>query len=302
MENFTLGKAALNLSLNLTRNVARPPVPYAGVPFSWKLISSIILVTGCIGNILTIFSIFRDKNLKTPTYILIACMAIADLSAIIVRFIILTWNVFLPDVLPNPVEFSLTSAAVGMVVVQSSCLHVVLFAYVRYALLVHPLWSRFAITSVRVVYASLAVWALSFFLGILYGLFGLFITEEFDILVLEIIYISYLIAATMVPIAILHLLKIYHLKKSRTHECTMITKRMTLISGIVIFVQIITMVPVTVKVIVLLAKGFAPDTSDVTDLIVHLMLSVGNSINPVIYFLMSKPQNRHWSRFHLCFS
>jgi hypothetical protein len=223
------------------------------------------------------------------------------LSAIIVRFIILLWNVFLPDVLPMPQEFELISAGVGMVVVQSSCLHVVLFAYVRYALLVHPLWSRFAITSERVVYASMAVWAVSLVLGTLYGIFGLIITRKFDILILEIVYISYLIAATMIPIAILHVLKIHRLKKSRTHECTLITKRMTLISGVVILVQIVTMVPVAVKVIVLLYQGM-PTNSDVTDLIVHLMLSVGNSINPVIYFMMSKPQKRHWSRFHLCFS
>ncbi|XP_055998674.1 neuromedin-U receptor 2-like [Ostrea edulis] len=301
MESDTIGKATLNLTLNLTKNFSGSLKSPPKVPFTWKLISSIILVTGCVGNVLTIFSIFRDKNLKTPTYILIACMAIADLSAIIVRFIILLWNVFLPDVLPMPEEFELISAGVGMVVVQSSCLHVVLFAYVRYTLLVHPLWSRFAITSERVVYASLAVWGLSFFLGTLYGMFGLVITKEFDILVLEIVYISYLITATMIPIAILHVLKIHRLKKSRTHECTMITKRMTLISGIVILVQIAAMVPVAVKVIVLLFQGM-PNNSDVTDLIVHLMLSVGNSINPVIYFMMSKPQQRHWSRFHLCFS
>lgn len=301
MRNNTL-EQLLNATLNLTEDLAKTHGSAPVVPFSWKLISSIILATGCIGNILTIFSIFSDKHLKTPTYLLIACMAIADLCAIVVRFIILTWNVFLPDVLPSPVEFELISAGVGMVVVQSSCLHVVLFAYVRYALLVHPLWSRFSITSERVVYASVAVWALSFFLGILYGMCGLFITEEFDILVLEIVYISYLIAATMIPIALLHVLKIHRLKKSRTHECTQITKRMTLISGIVIFVQIITMVPIAVKVIILLFQGFVPNTSDVTDLIVHLMLSVGNSINPVIYFLMSNPQKRHWSKFHLCFS
>lgn len=54
------------------------------VLFFWKLIFFIILVIGCIGNILMIFLIFSDKYLKIFIYFLIVCMVIVDLCVIVV--------------------------------------------------------------------------------------------------------------------------------------------------------------------------------------------------------------------------
>lgn len=253
-------------------------------------------VVGVIANIIVIVRVSRDKKLRDPTFAAIACLAAADAAFLTLNLcrsfdeVIMTINCTFPTKLvtrPFYITQSVTWFAANS--------HVALMAILRYITMAYPLKSAFILTVRRVVMSSVCVWILG---SILIGCFSLLISyglilpgksQEFVIVLWTIVYLMPVCVTT-----ILHLMKMFVVKKTTRDSATETTKRsVRRMSRIVIMVITFAMtlpLPRLLGKIIRAARVQYPSTEFGTHYegIADLLFLINHFINPFMYGFMSK--------------
>ncbi|XP_062598491.1 melanocortin receptor 4-like [Saccostrea cucullata] len=272
-------------------------------------IATVLLIIGLTGNSFTIIFVFVRRNLHTPTYTAIACLGIADLLASCSRFVFHLDNHFY--------FFNYTEASLYGIItaffLNAANFHVVLFAYLRCALISSPLQST-GITYRKVLKISIVIWVLSCVVASAYGTVMIFeingIVSIDDSAFTEIFFWSYIYFLPFLLIIYFHVTKI---RKMRQHKSEMtrrqcyahMSESMSFMFIIIITIFVISSTPSVVHVIIFYICRKENSTSvfcirypfALGHSISYLCIMLNNCINPIIYFMFSHPVRKFFNRY-----
>lgn len=114
--------------------------------FVWRFIAgSVVLFIGVLGNLTTCIVILCTRRLHTPTYTVIAMLALSDFMALSVRFMDTFYDLYM-DLF---IEVYFIIWGFVYFTLHASCAHIILLFYVRYRLIVSPLVSLGDLTCLR---------------------------------------------------------------------------------------------------------------------------------------------------------
>ncbi|KAH3750785.1 somatostatin receptor type 4-like [Dreissena polymorpha] len=256
-------------------------------------------LVGIIANIIVIVSVCRDKKLRDSTFVAVACLAFADalfMAATISRsvdYLVMTAECStISNVLNKPyyIIFSVAWFAANS--------HVALLSILRYVTITYPLRSHIILTKRRVIYMSVGVWICGVVvIGTLTILisYSVLLPGKSNEFVLILWFIVYLIP--LVVTAVLHLLKIFILRKTTQETATDATRksiaRMSKIVLIVILFATILPLPRMINKFVRASGGgdkaySSKDLGEHFTGISELLFILNNCINPFVYGFMSK--------------
>ena len=253
-------------------------------PYTWiKVLSLLMLIAGLSGNALTVTVVACKKELRTSTYSMIACLAVADAVSLLQWFTELytdMWYLvtdcfgvkirgpyFNHDAVMN---FSRSNAATQLCI----------FAFIRYIAIVHPLTFQQSVTPKRVIILSVIGWLVVF-------IFVMSIACLFDnepssrskvLLMLDILYF-------VVPTTILstfHWFKVRALRKSPSLNNN-VEHRMNIIVIIIISIFVF----VASAALLLRSLHIFYVLNSYVRAVVNLLFLFNCAINPIIYFIPS---------------
>ena len=273
--------------------------------FVWKFIAgSVVLFVGLMGNLTTCIVIVCRRKLHTPTYTVIAMLALSDCLAISVRyadtFYDLYMNLFIQIyyIIWGVVYFTL----------HASCAHIILLFYVRYRLVVAPMTSLGNVTPMHVIRISLYLWTMSILFGFSYGFFSYYVDMAgmgFKPVIMSTAYIVDGIVAlllTFIPvfvIAILHFKKYTILRFSNSNSAVRLSKQMTIIVIIVLAVHCASVLPFCLYAWLEVYMQTTGRTHGVNVKLFRdisiAMFFLNHTINPIIYFICSIMNNSNAS-------
>ncbi|XP_048742860.2 thyrotropin-releasing hormone receptor-like [Ostrea edulis] len=280
---------------------------------SWALItiiSTILLVIGVIGNTIVIIVVSTRKKLRTPTFTAIACLSVADFLCLCSRYVFtINGNRYVMGY-----QFLNIYATVTFYFLHSANFHIVLITYLRYVFITKPLQSV-TITTKSVLKMSGGVW----FAGILTGsLYCLRIVLELhdnitakDGYVFEIISGIYVTFVPFLLIVVLHIMKIFKLKKTghlSSGQHSSISRKMSLMIFIIIVIYLLSTIPILTGVILYFTCIFIDFRLAVCHIlfcyhpehVVSMCLLLNNAVNPLIYFFFSPPSLKVLRRIKQC--
>lgn len=266
------------------------------------ILSLVILVFGIVGNIVTFFKIVLNKRLHKPVSISIACLAVADFCCLCIQFIRIPLSQcsYLTDTIGKMIVLNITAASTN-----SSTMHIILLAAIRYCLIVHPFRTKCRLTSGKVIASSCISWIISLVLGILYGIYNRKyynnnVDEKTDAIVQLVIGLYVL----LLPVTFF---LIFFIKELRTMKRSLLPKRtsksikaVSRMIGIILILYVVFILPYVVadtcRVLYLHHKlDFLEADSTMFDTIIIPMYSVAQimilfnyAVNPFIYFLYSR--------------
>lgn len=142
------------------------------VPQISFIIASVISIVGFLGNSATIISFLIQKKVQTPTYTGIFCSSIADLTALLLRYLVIFYTVMAPTMSIDYKYLFGMSALTHM----SSNFHVLIIAIIRFIYVSKPFYSLTFQYS-KVLYMSLGVWITSILIAALYT-FNVYLYEQ----------------------------------------------------------------------------------------------------------------------------
>lgn len=257
----------------------------------------ICFIIGVVANALVIASVYRDRRLRESTFIGIACLAFADALFLLVNIadsidkVNSTVSCEVPQLRGNRPFYIVLSvtwfAANG---------HVSLMAILRYLILVYPLRANMILNKKRVFLMSLGVWVVG---GILIGTLTLLIvygyilagkSQEFVVILWGVVYLMPLVVTT-----ILHLLKLFNVRKSTRETATEATRKsiqlMSMIVIIVILFAMILPLPRLVLKFINVTAGRdaypSPEFKTHYEGIANLLYQINHFINPFMYAFLS---------------
>ncbi|KAK7487482.1 hypothetical protein BaRGS_00021323 [Batillaria attramentaria] len=157
-------------AVNVTRavNVTQPTLPNGepGVDqISYLSALGVMLFIGVVGNSSVILGVLADRSLRTPTFVVIGSLALADMLFVGLRIPIEMFFMITSSNWPYGALSCKFLTYGRMVPAYAASYHLVLLALVRYYLLSRPLKSIHTLTVRRTAFASLALWV--FFLAAL---------------------------------------------------------------------------------------------------------------------------------------
>lgn len=266
-------------------------------------------IIGILANVLVIIRVRRDKQLRDPTFVAIAMLAIADLLFLLLNLSISFETIFrvvlcLEWTRKGPVFLSLYS-----ICWFSANSHVALLAILRYITIAYPLQSYQRMTNRKVIACSGLVWILGF---LIMGTLSLLIhLEVFESKRSEEYVIYQWISVYLLPLLIttvLHCVKICILKKTTKDSATAVTRksiqRMSKIVVIVIVFAALLPVPELVaNILKVSGRGAFPSREFRVHFsgIAQLLFLSNNFINPFLYcFLSKKFRNSLKTMFSCC--
>lgn len=142
------------------------------VPKVSFIIASVICIVGFLGNSATIVGFLVQKKVQTPTYTGIFCSSIADLTALLSRYLVIYYIIMAPTMTIDDKFLFGISALTQM----SSNLHVLIIAIIRYIYVSKPFYSLTFPYS-KVMWMSFGVWVTSILIAALYT-FHLYLFEQ----------------------------------------------------------------------------------------------------------------------------
>lgn len=208
------------------------------VPKVSFIIASVILTVGFLGNSATFISFLVQKKVQTPTYTGIFCSSIADLTALLSRYLVIYYTIMAPTMTIDDKFLFGISALTQM----SSNLHVLIIAIIRYIYVSKPFYSlTFSYT--KVLCMSIGVWVTSTMIAALYT-FHLYLFEEklmseSQSVIVEIFMTSIPFFVSLIPIIILHVLNILRLRKGLSQSNVHVSKTMSMILAAIIIIFLV---------------------------------------------------------------
>lgn len=262
------------------------------------LILSIISICGIIGNLVVTYAVISEKRLHTPTFIVISCLALSDLTFLLSRYTRFIVDGYFSTSLTVP-EYRIARAVLdflGLIGAGSSIFHLLYMSFVRYYIIVHPLKAHVKLTSKRVLVISCLLFIGAAAISTLY-LFAVVINITAQAL-RQAVNWTVTILMSFVPIFVIGITHVFKakalLKSLSTAEET--ARKMSRVITFVIVCYLITTTPSNVMDIINLLKIF-PFTLTFFHLMMafRILLFLNFAINPFIYFIFS-PQFKRFFR------
>ena len=254
-----------------------------------------LLILGILGNVTTIVSIYVKPDLHTPTFTMIACLAIEDLTGLIIMYIwqwteLITWIFYCVDTESTRIYGLALMSFLIFLVVNNSALHITLLPCIRYYIIVYPIESKQTLTCKLVILMSLICWIISAILGIIQTLLWT-LDVKYNMIATLANAILVLIVPTVIMI-VLHCLKIRAIKRSQTVNPNT-SRKMSCVLSLILTIYILTAISYPYIV-------FQTNLSDNFMLPVNplsLLYLVNFSVNPIIYFISTLPVKILWSKY-----
>lgn len=230
------------------------------VPQISFIIASVISIVGFLGNSATIISFLIQKKVQTPTYTGIFCSSIADLTALLLRYLVIFYTVMAPTMSIDYKYLFGMSALTHM----SSNFHVLIIAIIRFIYVSKPFYSLTFQYS-KVLYMSLGVWITSILIAALYT-FNVYLYEQnlmtlSQSVVVEIFMTSLPFFVSLIPIIILHVLNVVSLRKGLSQSNNHVSKTMSMVLAAIIIIFIVANTPVFILNILVLC-GIETEQTD----------------------------------------
>ena len=177
----------------------------------------LLFVVGVLANALMIFRVIRDKKLRSPTFIALASLAVADGLYLLIKLALTVDDIITQMTCGTKMKFTFKHLPGFMAMFWfSASFHVSLLAAMRYVVLVYPLKTLTLLTQKRIIFVSVSIWVVSV---VTFG--SIMISYEIDGLTRDsekgtIIRIVTWILAYFTPVvltAILHIVKLIKVRK-----------------------------------------------------------------------------------------
>lgn len=253
------------------------------VPQISFIIASVISIVGFLGNSATIISFLIQKKVQTPTYTGIFCSSIADLTALLLRYLVIFYTVMAPTMSIDYKYLFGMSALTHM----SSNFHVLIIAIIRFIYVSKPFYSLTFQYS-KVLYMSLGVWITSILIAALYT-FNVYLYDQnlmslSQSVVVEIFMTSLPFFVSLIPIIILHVLNIVSLRKGLSQSNNHVSKTMSMVLAAIIIIFIVANTPVFILNILVLC-GIETEQ---TDWLAQTFWMLSYCSNPFVFVFYSK--------------
>lgn len=253
------------------------------VPQISFIIASVISIVGFLGNSATIISFLIQKKVQTPTYTGIFCSSIADVTALLLRYLVIFYTVMAPTMSIDYKYLFGMSALTHM----SSNFHVLIIAIIRYIYVSKPFYSLTFQYS-KVLYMSLGVWITSILIAALYT-FNVYLYEQnlmslSQSVAVEIFMTSLPFFVSLIPIIILHVLNIVSLRKGLSQSNNHVSKTMSMVLAAIIIIFIVANTPVFILNILVLC-GIETEQ---TDWLAQTFWMLSYCSNPFVFVFYSK--------------
>lgn len=253
------------------------------VPQISFIIASVISIVGFLGNSATIISFLIQKKVQTPTYTGIFCSSIADVTALLLRYLVIFYTVMAPTMSIDYKYLFGMSALTHM----SSNFHVLIIAIIRYIYVSKPFYSLTFQYS-KVLYMSLGVWITSILIAALYT-FNVYLYEQnlmslSQSVAVEIFMTSLPFLVSLIPIIILHVLNIVSLRKGLSQSNNHVSKTMSMVLAAIIIIFIVANTPVFILNILVLC-GIETEQ---TDWLAQTFWMLSYCSNPFVFVFYSK--------------
>ena len=261
-------------------------------------VGTTIAAFGFIGNTFTVAKIISDRFLHKVVYTAVACLAVADILCIVLLCVRLCLGKNFNDVSDDA---KIITLSVSSCVVCSSAIHTIILSAIRYGMIVHPITTRYELSSAKVIMTSLIGWIISILIGCCYAYYNVLfyakkISEEFDALV----QVSFVISILLIPIiffVVFYILEYRALKHSMLMTINQNKRRLTSMIKLVLLMYVVCLTPYVVtdvfRLVQLRHKLLSQETYK---LHTSYLLPVAKvfyilvpSINPFIYFVYAKP-------------
>eukprot|EP00105_Crassostrea_gigas_P037616 XP_019921764.1 PREDICTED: CX3C chemokine receptor 1-like [Crassostrea gigas] len=263
--------------------------------------ASILFCIGFIGNSFTVCFVIFSKQLHTPTYVMIGCLALSDLLASVTRYV---------TILPDPFESFFNEHyheniydIVSFLFIHSAFFHMVLVSYVRFVFITNPLRSL-KLTCKTILWMSCVVWISSIIVSIGYGTVIVLVLKNMisvETLVLnELGFGLYVSGLPFIIVVVFNVRKLYYLyNQTASVRRTRIANSMSLMFWIIIVIYLLsTIYPLfyTIDYAVIKDKPLLNRSLHLVHEVFNLSLLVNSCLNPLIYFMFSPPVLRLLSR------
>ena len=266
---------------------------------SVNIINIILFVMGFIGNTATIVSVLCCRTLRKPTYILVASLSVADLCCLLFNRLGRSYDV-VKDFLPFEVYIS-----VGMTLYYVSTAHVIALSVFRLQMMKNPLEFEHSLSKRRIlIYITVC-----YLVGIVFGSIEYIIfTQDSVKHNLTGILVCLAVMETVIPqvtLLTIHLIKVGVLRNSAlsNFHVTPHIRTLSKMTCIIILTNVVTILPLWIGVITLRLVKDQDKVSIIscyyiTAAVIFIILH--HSINPVIFFFVSKPYQKLTCRSGVC--
>lgn len=282
----------------LDTNGTSGPEILENLTFVWRFIAgSVVLFIGVLGNLTTCFVILCTRRLHTPTYTVIAMLALSDFMALSVRFVDTYYDLYM-DLF---IEVYFIIWGFVYFTLHASCAHIILLFYVRYRLIVSPLVSLGNLTCLHALKISMYLWTISLIFGYSYGCFSYYVDlsrSGSKPVTLATAYVVdgtialLLIAIPIIVIALFHFKKRMILRISNSTSAVRLSKKMAIIVMIVITIHCASILPFCVYAwLEVYIQTYGPMNLNVDVKLYRdvsiAMFFLNHTINLIIYFICS---------------
>ena len=259
---------------------------------SVNIISIFLFVVSFIGNIATCFSVFCCGKLRKPTYILIASMSVADTCCLLMQRLGRSYYI-VKHVLSFQAFLFVASAPFHV-----STAHVIALSVLRLYMMKNPLEFMHKMTKKKTLLYIFAC----YLVGIVFGsvVYILFTQRGVKQKLTEIL-VSLAVMEIVIPqitLLTIHLIKVRVLLNSAVSQCYVMPhiRKLSKMTCIIILTNVLTILPLWIGVVALSLVKDHDKAIFVRCYYIATAFSfiiLHHSINPIIFFFVSKP----WKNF-----
>ena len=255
---------------------------------SVNIVSLILFVIGFIGNIATFVSVLCCGTLRNPTYILISSLSVADTCCLLMKRLARSYNV-----IKEVVSFQ-AFLSVAIALFHVSTAHVIALNVLRLYMMKNPLEFMQKMTKKKTLLYIFAC----YLVGIVFGsvVYILFTQRGVKQKLTEIL-VSLAVMEIVIPqitLLIIHLIKVRVLRNSAVSQCYMMPhiRKLSKMTCIIILTNVLTILPLWIGVVALSLvkdhyKAIIIRCYYIAASFIFIILH--HSINPIIFFFVSKP-------------
>ncbi|XP_052695829.1 olfactory receptor 2M7-like [Crassostrea angulata] len=266
--------------------------------------ASVLFCIGFIGNSFTVCFVAVSKQLHTPTYVTIGCLAVTELLVSVTQYV---------RIIPGLFEYFLKDysrdamyAIFTFLCFHSACFHMVLVSYVRFVFITNPLRSL-NLTCKRILWMSFAVWISSVVVSIGYGadkvLLLLDVVSLETTVFAEVWFALYVCGLLFIIVVVFNVRKVYYLyNQTALVRRTRIANSMSLMFWIIILIYLLSTIYPLIYTInyALLNSSLLNIRLDLVHDMFFFSLLVNSCLNPLVYFMFSPPVLRLLSQLRKC--
>ena len=256
----------------------------------------IILALGFAGNVVTVVVVSCWKELHTPTFTMIACLAVSDAYSLLQHFV---WhytylsNIWFYILCVNHSMYDISRNLTVYIGRFNAGFHLSLLAILRYVAVVHPLKFKTYFSSKRVIFTSFCGWIIVLLfstcctLMVFYRRHIFYTRDQYWDFRASVSSLNFVIPTLL--FITLHCLKMRALRRSPALNKNT-SRKMTIVITIIILIYVASSASIALGQFKIFIVGE----------INTLAFIISCSVNPFIYFVSSAPMVRIYRRIATC--